>query len=115
MVFGQQASEVCEIYNNALELHRQGVRIVSNDEKTGILALQREHVTIPAEPGRKPQRVEHNYIRHGTLCLIADFEVATGLILAPTIGQTRTEKDYVNHIRETVNIDPEARWVFVSD
>lgn len=88
---------------------------MSNDEKTGIQALQKTHVTLPSEPGGKHQRVEYNYDRHGTLCLIADFEVATGKVIAPTIGTTRKEEDYVAHIALTVETAPDAPWIFIVD
>jgi len=58
------------------------------------------------EPG-KIEAVEHEYERHGTQALIANFEVATGQILNPSVGDTRTEKDFVNHIVQTVKIDPQ--------
>ena len=58
-----------------------------------------------------PERVEHNYDRHGTLCLIANFEVATGKIIAPTIGPTRTEKDYLEHIKQTVETDNDGKRI----
>ena len=32
-----------------------------------------------------------------------------------TIGPTRTEEDFVGHIDQTVAIDPNAAWIFVSD
>ncbi|HHC24058.1 MAG TPA: hypothetical protein ENK58_01390 [Desulfobacterales bacterium] len=51
----------------------------------------------------------------GTLCLIANLEVATGRIIAPTIGPTRTGDDYVRHIGQTVDTDPDAWWIFVTD
>ena len=37
------------------------------------------------------------YKRHGTQCLIAAFDVATGEIQG-TVGDTRTEDDYVNFL-----------------
>ena len=88
---------------------------MSNDEKTGIQALEKTHKTLPAEPAKHPQRVEYNYDRHGTLCLTADFEVATGKIIAPTIGATRKEEDYAAHIRQTIETAPDAPWIFVVD
>jgi transposase len=66
------------------------------------------------EPG-KPEAREFEYLRHGTQALIANFEVATGKILSPTVGDTRTERDFVGHIRATVATDPEGEWVFVMD
>jgi hypothetical protein len=44
------------------------------------------------------ERQEHEYKRHGTRCLFANFEVATGKIIAPSIGPTRTNEDFAAHI-----------------
>lgn len=60
-------------------------------------------------------RIEFEYIRHGTQCLIANFEVATGQVIAPTLGETRTEPDFVAHIVQTIATDPDARWIFIVD
>ncbi len=91
------------------------MHIISNDEKTGIQAIERSHKTHPAIPGKYPERVEHSYDRHGTLCLIANFEVATGKVIAATIGPTRTEKDYLEHIKQTVETDNNGKWIFIID
>jgi transposase len=61
------------------------------------------------------ERQEHEYIRHGTQCLIANLEVATGKQIAPTIGATRTEADFTGHIKQTVETAPDDEWVFLSD
>ena len=95
-------------------LYEQGVRVVSVDEKTGIQALERKHPTLPMKPG-KVERREFEYIRHGTQTLIANFEVATGRLVAPSIGQTRTEEDFAAHIEQTLQSDSEAPWVFILD
>ena len=49
------------------------------------------------------------------MTLIGNFHVVTGELIAPTLGPTRTEEDFVTHIDKTVNLDPEARYVFVLD
>ena len=61
------------------------------------------------------ERQEHEYKRHGTRCLFANFEVATGKIIAPSIGPTRTNEDFAYHIEKTIATDPEGEWVFVVD
>ncbi len=113
--FKQEVKTVCDTYQETKKLHEQGVHVVCNDEKTGIQALERNHKTHPAQPGGQLERVEHGYDRHGTLCLIANFEVATGKIITPTIGPTRTEEDYLNHIIQTVSTDPDGEWIFITD
>ncbi len=61
------------------------------------------------------ERREFEYIRHGTQSAIVSFDVATGQVQQASIGQRRTEQDFVGHIRQTVASDPDASWVFVVD
>lgn len=88
--------------------------MVSVDEKTGMQARERLHESKPVRPGLI-ERIEFEYRRHGTLCLIANFDVATGKLISPSIGPTRTEQDFAAHIEATLDTDPQAGWVFVAD
>jgi transposase len=63
----------------------------------------------------QPARQEFEYKRRGTLTLIGNFHVVTGELIAPSIGPTRTEEDFVRHIEKTTEPDPEAGYVFVLD
>jgi hypothetical protein len=81
---------------------------------TGIPARERLHPTQPMQPGQVERR-EFDYIRHGTQTLIASFAVATGEVLAPVVGQTRTEADFATHIGAVVDHVPAATWIFVAD
>jgi len=105
---------VCDTSAEAAARLASGGHTVSTDEKTGIQALERVHPTLPLRPGRI-ERQEFEYTRHGTRCLIANFAVATGQLIAPTIGPTRTEEDFAAHIAQTIATDPDAAWVFVVD
>ncbi len=113
-VFDAQVRLVCELYQQALALQAQGVHLLSSDEKTGIQALERIAPTLPMQPDRVEGR-EFEYIRHGTQCLIANFEVATGQIVTPTVSLTRTEVDFVAHVTQTVASDPQGQWIFIVD
>ena len=112
--FRQQATAVCDLYAQAGRLAEQGIHLVSTDEKTGMQALERLHPDIPMGPGRVQAR-EYEYKRHGTLCLTANLEIWCGCIIAPTLGPTRTETDFVAHVDQTVATDPSAGWVFIVD
>jgi transposase len=112
--FRQQAAAVCAVYEQAGRLAERGIHLVSTDEKTGIQALERLYPDIPMGPGRVQSR-EFEYTRHGTLCLTANLEVWCGWIIAPTLGPTRTEADFVAHVEQTVATDPDAGWVFITD
>lgn len=61
------------------------------------------------------ERREFEYLRHGTQTLIANFEVATGKLICPSIGSSRTEADFAKHIEQTLQTDPEAPWLFIVD
>jgi transposase len=65
-------------------------------------------------PG-SPEKIEYEYIRHGTLCLTGSFEVATGKIIFHTLGPERKEPDFLQHIQNTVALDTAGTWVFVLD
>lgn len=113
-VFAAQTRRICDTYAQATEGYHRGIHTVCVDEKTGIQALERTAATQPMEPGQC-ERQEFEYKRHGTQTLIANFEVATGEVIAPSVGQTRTEEDFAAHIDRTIDLDPSAEWIFVLD
>jgi len=47
--------------------------------------------------------------------LIANFDVATGEVVAPTVGPRRTEEDFAGPIAHTLATDPEAPWLCIVD
>lgn len=114
VVFERQVQQACDTYREATEQHEQGNYTISVDEMTGIQALERTAPTKPSRPGLVERR-EFEYKRHGTLTLIANFNVATGQVPAPSLGPTRTEADFAEHIIQTIALDPEANWTFVLD
>ncbi len=106
---------MCALYRAAPLLAAAGERILSSDELTGVQALERKHPGLPLAPG-KVERREFEYLRHGTVTFILNRDVVTGQVVAPSCGPTRTEADFVAHIRQTVATDPAARrWHFVVD
>ena len=69
------------MYHQAPALVQQGERVESVDEMTGVQALERKHPGLPMLPG-KVERREFEYIRHGTLSFMFNFDVATGQLAA---------------------------------
>lgn len=113
--FAEQVAQVCDVYQQASERAAEdGTHTISVDEKTGMQALERIAATLPMEPG-KPERIEFEYKRHGTLCLIGNFDVVTGQILAPTLQATRTEADFAAHMERLVQTDAVGNWIIVLD
>ncbi len=110
-----KVADVCALYRAARDLTAVGERVVSTDELTGVQALERKHPGLPLAPGHVERR-EFEYVRHGTVTFLLNRDVATGRVIAPSHGPTRTAEDFVAHIRQTVAADPAAtRWHFVVD
>jgi transposase len=113
--FEEQVKSICETYLAAPHRERvEGIHTVCVDEMTGLQALERIAPSKGMIAG-KCERIEFEYERHGTLCLIGNFEVTTGELIRPTLGPRRTEADFVRHVEQTVAIDPKGSWVFVLD
>jgi transposase len=71
--FDRKVVAVCDLYRNPPE----GATVLCLDEKTCIQALSRRYPGRPAARGR-PGRFEFEYQRHGTVTLLAAFNVRTG-------------------------------------
>lgn len=113
--FAAKVADINALYREAPSLAAQGERVLSTDELTGVQALERKHPNLPLAPG-KVERREFEYIRHGTLSFMLNFDVATGHVGGPACGPTRTEADFAAHIRQTVEADPAVtKWHFVTD
>lgn len=114
VVFRAEVQNVCQCYEQASELLAQGVHVISSDEMAGIQAKERIY---PTEPARMEQveRQEFEYIRHGTQSLIANWQVATGTVISPSIAATRNETDFAAHIANTIGTDAQAGWIFIVD
>jgi len=91
-----------------------GINVVSVDEKPGMQALERDGTTLPTRAD-KVERREFNYIRHGTQVLTGNIHLATGQLITPTIADTRTEADFVEHITRLIQSDPKAGLVILCD
>jgi transposase len=113
--FDEKVQDINALYRHAPVLAQQGEAVMSTDELTGVQALERKHPDLPLAPGRVERR-EFEYTRHGTRSFIVNFDVATGQVASVSCGPTRTEADFVNHIRRSVAATPAVgKWHFVTD
>jgi transposase len=78
--FFSKARAICDLYRRP----PPGAVVLSIDEKTGIQARSRRHPARRAGPGRRERR-EFEYVRHGTVSLIAAMNVVTGQVLGDII------------------------------
>ena len=87
--FEARAAVILDLYQGYYHGTRlqPGDRILSVDAKPSIQARGRCRPTIPAARGT-PARVEHEYVRHGALALLAALDVHTGKVFAATPATT---------------------------
>ena len=116
--FEARATVILDLYQGFYQGKRlqPGDRVVSVDAKPSIQARGRCHPTAPAAPG-KPVKVEHEYVRHGALALLAALDVHTGKVFASTpdttgiapfmdlIGQVISQPEYKVAPRVFVIVD----------
>ena len=84
--FFTRAAEVCDLYRAC----PAGAVVISVDEKTGITARSRKHPDQPGRPGRRTLR-EFEYVRHGTVSIVAALDVHSGQVLTERIEKNNAE------------------------
>jgi transposase len=92
--FFTRARDICHLYQHI----PADTVLLSVDEKTGIQAKSRKHPTRRARPGR-PARREFEYVRHGTVSLLAAMNVATGQV-HPKIIQRNDSVAFIEFLSE---------------
>lgn len=112
--FKERVKKVCDVYINSEELGKKGIIITSTDEKTGIQAIEHMIPSKPIRPG-SPEKIEQEYIRHGTTTLIASRDINSGQIIESTIQATRNEQDYEKHIQNIINQNPDVERIMIMD
>ncbi len=110
----EKVADICTTSREAPTRAAAGERIVSTDELTHVQALERAAPGLSLAPGRVERR-EFEYVLHGTLLFMINFDVVSGRVVSPSCGPTRTEADFLAHVRQTVARDPTVpRWHFVA-
>jgi transposase len=84
--FFTKAAGVCALYRTCPD----NAVVFSVDEKTGITARSRKHPDQPGRPGQRTRR-EFEYVRHGTVSIIAALNVHTGQVLTQTIERNNAD------------------------
>jgi transposase len=105
--------KICGLYSSAIKLKSEGIHFESVDEKSGIQSIQRAEPDKPVIKNHS-EKHEHEYIRHGTVSLIASFEVGTGQV-SGILLPTRTSEDFLAFIKKRVQTDPDGQWIFIVD
>lgn len=110
------SKRICQVYLEAPDKwKKEGVKTICMDEKTGIQALERIAPDHPMRVGQV-RKQEFEYRRHGTQCLLANWDVVHGQVIRPSIRERRTEQDLYEHIQQTTASDPGVKkWCVVLD
>lgn len=112
--FKGRVKTICDIYKSSGDLEKKGIIITSTDEKTSIQAIEHMMPSKPLMPGHV-EKVEQEYIRHGTTTLIATRDINSGQIIESTVQATRNEKDYELHIQNIINQNPDTERIMIMD
>lgn len=83
------------------------------DEKPSIQALDRTQPLLPLS-ARKPRAWTNEYVRHGTLTLLAALEIATGKVTAH-VRDRRTSVDFLSFMNDVVKTYPNRELHVVLD
>jgi len=111
--FDAKVSNITQLYNSAVS--------GSNKENAQYVSMKWREFrlkNVQKRPTSATWESSKNRIWHPSwnTDLIANFNVATGQIIAPTCGDTRTESDFAAHICTTIKNDPDAsKWDFIVD
>ena len=110
-LFKAKVDYICEHIIKAISNDRSDCHIFSVDEKTGLQALQRSTMTR-LSPG-KTTRIEYEYKRKGTTCLMAGINVGTGLVKHNRIHPTRKEEDFIIFMKALVGDIPKTDKIII--
>jgi len=85
--------------------------VICVDEKTGIQALGRKHKSLPMRPG-SPEKVEFEYVRHGTRSLFAALLVHDGRVIAEAKSR-HTRVEFLEFLQHLHRVCPKRRQMHV--
>ena len=103
---------ICQLILAAIQQQNPKSHLVSVDEKTGIQALRRIHEGQPMKAGYA-RRIEYEYQRKGTTCLMAAIDVGQGQMSHYRLHPTRTEQDFLLFVQQTAAQYPKEHEVIL--
>lgn len=107
--FQEKKDRVVKLYTNP---PTDGI-VLCVDEKTGIQALERCHPARPPARGRV-RRLEFEYKRHGTVSLLAAFEVHSGQVRGECIGSNNSET-FIRFLKRLMRVYSGTKLYLVLD
>ena len=105
--FERKAADVIGLYLNP----PANAAVFCVDEKSHIQALDRRDRILPFSPGRA-ERHGFEYVRHGTLSLLAAMETRTGEVIGQTVAR-HTSAEFVAFLTALVEAQPAEREIHI--
>ena len=104
--FEAKAGRILDLYEGVWEGSALGPDdwVICADEKTGIQARRRRHVTLPPAPGRA-MRVEHEYERMGAFAYVAAWDVKQARVFGRCEATTGIEP-FDRLVQQVMSQDP---------
>jgi transposase len=109
--FEERSQDVIGVYLAAPRRAKRGIVTFSIDEKTSIQARERVRPDLPVTRG-VAQRIEHEYQRHGTLCLTAGLNVATGEVQG-LLTPDRPAPVFARFLADLIESVPDAKKIHI--
>ena len=94
--FAAKAKDILGLYLHPPE----NAAVFCIDEKTAIQALDRTQPALPVRP-QQPERQTVEYVRHGTVSLLAALEVHSGKVVGRCVPR-HTSEEFVSFLNEAV-------------
>ncbi len=102
-------SDICDAYLK----QEEDTAVICVDEKTGIQA--KENIKITKAKNGQVKRVDPEYKRNGTTCLIAGMDIKNGKITGHELGPTRNENDFCDFVASLINKYRNKKLIIVAD
>ncbi len=110
--FEQKMAQVLYVYKQVQMLRKkdepttEGVAILSYDEKPGIQAIENAGGELPPVPGIYPCWTrDYEYVRHGTLSLLAGIDLLTGHVHA-LVAERHRSREFIQFLQRVDDYYP---------
>src|SRR6266498_5985558 len=121
--FETKMAQVLCVYNEVAMLREAAnnassmmVAVLSYDEKPGIQAIQNTAPDLPPVPGKQPDFArDHEYIRHGTVSLLAGIDLISGKVHGMVADRHRS-KEFISFLKILdIQYPPEVKLRLILD
>lgn len=110
--FEAKMAQVLFVYKEVALLREAGedvssmVAILSYDEKPGIQAIANTAPDLPPEPGGHPTLLrDHEYVRHGTVSLMAGIDLLNGRVHGQVVERHRS-REFIQFLKSLEHVYP---------